>query len=119
MFSALVVLGGGAFLLLRGADTGARTARISLDGEVYEEIDLNAVAMPYDIRIETELGYNIVHVEHGAISVSEADCPDQVCVHQGRISLCDPGMGAGLPELIARISRLEAGAPKRKTCHSS
>ena len=86
MFSALVVLGGGAFLLLRGADTGARTARISLDGEVYEEIDLNAVAMPYDIRIETELGYNIVHVEHGAISVSEADCPDQVCVDQGWIS---------------------------------
>ena len=75
MFSALVVLGGGAFLLLRGADTGARTARISLDGEVYEEIDLNAVAMPYDIRIETELGYNIVHVEHGAISVSEAGLP--------------------------------------------
>ena len=86
LFSALVVLGGGAFLLLRGADTGARTARISLDGEVYEEIDLNAVAMPYDIRIETELGYNIVHVEHGAISVSEADCPDQVCVDQGWIS---------------------------------
>ena len=86
LFSALVVLGGGAFLLLRGADTGARTARISLDGEVYEEIDLNAVALPYDIRIETELGYNIVHVEHGAISVSEADCPDQVCVHQGRIT---------------------------------
>ena len=86
MFSALVVLGGGAFLLLRGADTGARTARISLDGEVYKEIDLNAVAMPYDIRIETELGYNIVHVEHGAISVSEADCPDQLCVHQKAIS---------------------------------
>ena len=86
LFSALFVLGGGAFLLLRGADTGARTARISLDGEVYEEIDLNAVALPYDIRIETELGYNIVHVEHGAISVTEADCPDQVCVRQGKIS---------------------------------
>lgn len=84
LFSALVVLGGGAFLLLRGADTGARTARISLDGEVYEEIDLNAVAMPYDIRIETELGYNIVHVEHGAISVSEADCRTRSACTRGR-----------------------------------
>lgn len=71
---------------LRGTDTGSRVARISLDGELYEEIDLNAVALPYDIRIETELGYNIVHVEHGAISVTEADCPDQVCVRQGKIS---------------------------------
>ena len=50
MFSALFLLGGGAFLLLRGADTGSRTARISLDGELYEEIDLMAVALPYDTR---------------------------------------------------------------------
>lgn len=86
MFSALFILGVGAFLLLSGTDTGGRTARISLDGELYEEIDLNAVALPYDIRIETELGYNVIHVEHGAISVSEADCPDQICVHQGKIT---------------------------------
>lgn len=86
LFSALFILGGGAFLLLRGTDTGARTARISLDGELYEEIDLNAVALPYDITIETEPGYNIIHVEHGAISVTEADCPDQVCVRQGKIT---------------------------------
>lgn len=58
-----------------------------MDGELYEEIDLMAVALPYDIRIETERGYNIVHVEHGAISVSEADCPDQICVRQGRSRL--------------------------------
>ena len=86
MFSALVVLGGGAFLLLRGAHTGPGQERMSVERVVYEELHLNAVAMPYDIRIETELGYNIVHVEHGAISVSEANCPDQVCVHQGRIT---------------------------------
>lgn len=73
-------------MMLRGVDTGGRMARISLDGEVYEEIDLNAVVLPYDITIETELGYNIIHVEHGAISVTEADCPDQICVHQGKIT---------------------------------
>lgn len=73
-------------MLLRGVDTGGRMARISLDSEVYEEIDLNAVVLPYDITIETELGYNIIHVEHGAISVTEADCPDQICVHQGKIT---------------------------------
>lgn len=86
LFSALFILGVGAFLLLRSGDMGGRTARITLDGELYKEIDLDAVALPYDIRIETELGYNIVHVEHGAISVIEADCPDQVCVRQGKIS---------------------------------
>ena len=50
LFSALFLLGGGAFLLLRGADTGSRTARISLDGELYEEIDLMAVALHHPAR---------------------------------------------------------------------
>ena len=32
------------------------------------------------------MGTNTVQVEPGRIRVSAADCPDQVCVHQGWIS---------------------------------
>lgn len=31
-------------------------------------------------------GYNTIQVKDGAISVIEASCPDQICVHQGAIS---------------------------------
>ena len=66
-------------------------AVISINGEEYKRIDLSKVKEPYELRIETEYGVNIVLVEPGAISVSSADCPDKICVYQGRLTQ------AGLP----------------------
>ena len=87
LFSALFVLSLGAFLILWGVrGTGAVTARIWLDEEIIEEINLPAVAVPYEFDVATELGTNRVRVEHGGISVVSADCPDQTCVRMGRIS---------------------------------
>ncbi len=39
-----------------------------------------------DIRIETDLGYNVISVHDGKIYVSDADCPDCSCVKQGGIN---------------------------------
>ena len=87
LFSALFVLSLGAFLILWGVrGTGAVTARIWLDEEIVEEINLSTVAVPYEFDVATELGTNRVRVEHGGISVVSADCPDQTCVRMGRIS---------------------------------
>ena len=66
-------------------------AVISVNGEEYKRIDLSKVKEPYELRIETEYGVNIVLVEPGAISVLSADCPDKICVYQGRLTQ------AGLP----------------------
>ena len=75
-----------AFVLLRPAGTGA-AARITLDGELVEEIDLSAVTEPYTFTVEGPGGFtNTIQVEHGRIRVLEAGCPDQVCVNQGYIS---------------------------------
>ena len=75
-----------AFVLLRPAGTGA-VARITLDGELVEEIDLSAVTEPYTFTLEGPGGFtNTIEVEHGRIRVLEAGCPDQVCVNQGYIS---------------------------------
>lgn len=43
-----------------------------------------------DLQKETEFvleetGYNKIVVEDGAVAVTEADCPDQICVRTGRI----------------------------------
>lgn len=75
-----------AVLLLRGGAAEGRAARITRDGVLLEEIDLNKVDRPRSFTLEDGSGTNTVQVERGRIRVSEADCPDQVCVNRGWIS---------------------------------
>lgn len=76
----LAVLG---LLLARHFASPAVTARITVDGELYREIDLRAVTIPYEFTVETAFGSNTVRVEHGQICVTDADCPDGICVQRG------------------------------------
>ncbi len=76
-----------AFLLFRPRGEDRPVARITLDGELVKELDLTLVEKPFSFTVETVSGgHNTVLVEPGRISVSEADCPDQVCVRQGAVS---------------------------------
>lgn len=75
-----------ALLLLRGGGEDNPVARITRDGVLLEEIDLDKVDQPYTLTFEDESGSNTVSVERGRIRISEADCPDQVCVNQGWIA---------------------------------
>lgn len=65
---------------------GDSTALIYQDGTCVRTIDLSQVDKPWSFTVEWDGGYNVIQVERGRIRVSEADCPDQVCVHQGWIS---------------------------------
>jgi len=38
------------------------------------------------VNIESETGYNIMHIENGQIWIHEASCPDKICIYQGKIS---------------------------------
>ena len=73
------------FLIVRLAAPGT-IAVISVDSREYKRIDLSRVKEPYELTIKTEYGSNTVLVEPGAISVSSADCPDRICVFQGRLT---------------------------------
>ena len=76
-----------AFLLLRSGDTVHPVARVTLDGELVEEIDLTAVQEARTFTVEGKTGLtNTILVEPGRIRVDHADCPDQICVNQGFIS---------------------------------
>jgi len=76
-----------ALFLLIPRKTDRPVARIVLDGEVVEEIDLTRVETPYSFPVESGTGgENTILVEPGRIRVSQADCPDQICVEQGPIS---------------------------------
>ena len=91
MLVVFCALCAGAFLILRGIGGDGTVAVISVDGEELDRIDLSRVKESYDIEIDTGYGRNVVHVEPGAISVTEADCPDKICVAMGRLQ------GSGIP----------------------
>jgi len=85
-FSVLLLLSAASIVFMhRRADGG--TAVILQNNREIRRIDLSAVQEPYTLRVDNpEGGYNIVLVEKGRISVTEASCPDKICIHQGRIS---------------------------------
>ena len=82
LLALLAAASAGLYLLPKGGTV----ARIYVGGEEYDAIDLSAVAAPYEVTVETEYGYNILRVSHGAIEVARADCDEQVCVNQGEIT---------------------------------
>jgi len=56
-------------------------------GEQIERINLDTVTVPYTITVETaDGGYNTISVEQGRICVTDASCPDHVCIDTGWIS---------------------------------
>lgn len=86
LIAVLLVFSIAAAALLAGRTQGG-TAKVWLDGELLQTIDLTAVDAPYEFEVTAaDGGVNVVQVERGRIRVSVADCPDQVCVHQGWIS---------------------------------
>lgn len=84
IFGLIALLAAG-FYFLHPGESG-QTAIIYVDGEIFAKVDLAAVAVPYEMTVETEYGYNTLRVGPGAIEVAEADCSEQVCVHQGAIT---------------------------------
>lgn len=57
------------------------------DGVLIREIPLETVTAPYSFDVTWENGKkNTITVEPGRICISEAQCPDQICVHTGWIS---------------------------------
>ena len=71
-----------AFMFKRGP---ASEARVYLDGDLIEILDLSNVTEPYSFIIESVTGTNTISVENGRIRVSDADCPDGACIRQGWI----------------------------------
>ena len=84
---------GGLFLLLLGvglalllARPAADTARVYSDGELIAVLDLSrdqTITVPYGE------GQNVITVREGKVAVTDASCPDQICMGRG---WCDGGL---------------------------
>lgn len=67
-------------------NTGGNTACIYSDGKLIKTIDLrNAADQTFTVYSE-DRGYNVITVKDGSISVTDADCPDRICVMTAPIS---------------------------------
>ena len=60
-------------------DNGSYTV-VTVDGELYAKLPLNEDT---ELLVSTEYGENLVTVRNGKVYVTDADCPDKVCVKTG------------------------------------
>lgn len=74
------------YLVLYPQRNKTYTAYIYVDGQLYDTIPLQSISTPYQFCITTIDGhYNVISASPGTICISDADCPDLICVKQGAI----------------------------------
>ena len=81
LLGAVLTLAAVIFLvcLFFTADDG-NCAVITVDGEVYAKLPLDENT---ELLVSTEYGENLVAVRDGKVYVTDADCPDKICVRSG------------------------------------
>lgn len=86
----LLLVGGSLFFLIepifRSRDLDQRWLSVQVDGKLVDEIPLDQNKEKKSYSYRTEFGTNIIQIDHGQAFVSEADCPDKLCMRQGKIS---------------------------------
>ena len=103
IFVVLIIIGFFTFCnnFFRDEITG-NLAILEIDGEIVEKFNLETDLETY--RVETEYGYNVLEFADGSVSVVEADCPDQICVHFGWIKTVGQTIVCLPHKLIIRIA---------------
>lgn len=60
------------------------TALVYQDGKLIHTINLGLVTDDYELTIFGDNGqYNLIEVRRGSIGITDASCPDKLCVHMG------------------------------------
>ncbi|MPW26901.1 NusG domain II-containing protein [Alkalibaculum sp. M08DMB] len=84
------------FIMHNNSESDIQTKMvIRAANEIYDEIPLTEDTNE-TINVETARGLNKIKIENGVVSINEADCPDQICVHNrpidqvGEIIVCLP-----------------------------
>lgn len=73
-----------AYAVFKLQSTEGSCAVITIDGADYMTLPLNK---DITLRIpETGVDYNTITIKDGAVSVSDANCPDKICVNHSPIS---------------------------------
>ena len=104
IYAILLAAAAVMFILWSTQDSQALTARIYVEGELYNAVSLH---IPAEISVSTSLGHNIIRLEEGSVRMISADCRSQDCIRMGAITR--PGrLIACLPNRV--IVQLEGDA---------
>jgi len=83
--------------LLLGPSGDGQSADITVDGVVVKTIPADQLSQSGSFELDAHGYHYTVEYEAGRIRISQADCPDQVCVQTGwvyrlgQVSACVPG----------------------------
>lgn len=88
---------------MRKMTVGGTQVVITRNGETYAAYDLTE---DRTVEIKGENGTNTVQILDGSVSMTEASCPDQVCVHTAPLSEEKGGIIVCLPhELVVELKK--------------
>lgn len=77
----------GVFSYMKIAQGNHHIAEIKQDGKILKTIDLDKVSGNQVLKIYYDsTHYNTISIEKGRIKITDADCPDKICVKSGWIS---------------------------------
>ena len=70
------------FILFAVNQNKGETVRITVGSTIYGEYPLSSNRT---VKVKADGGFNTVKIHDGKVSVTDADCRDKYCVHQGEI----------------------------------
>lgn len=86
LIAALLIVSAAASIFVYRYHVSGSVVGVYQHGELIERIHLDTVTTPYTFTVGSEENYNVISVERGRICVSEASCPDHVCINTGWLS---------------------------------
>lgn len=66
--------------------SGGNIACVYSEGKLIKTIELDSCDEQTFTVESSDGGYNIIEVKNGTVSITDADCPDKICVHTSPIS---------------------------------
>ena len=106
---AVLLLAGLLQAVLSAAKTAGDVAVVSVDGVIVAELPLNE---DRELRLTPQEGTaNTIIVQNGCVCVREADCPDQICVRQGKIQYAGESIVCLPHKLVVTIQGKSGDGP--------
>ena len=103
----VAAIGGIGLNMAFGSGAGAKEAQVYKEGKLVETIRLRP-GYHQELRLGGTSHFNLIEMDNGRIRVEEADCPDQICVKTGWLSVT-PQQIVCLPYRV--VIKIVAGTP--------
>ncbi len=86
LIAAIVVINVGVLIYggVNATEKSKKTVYVYSDNKLAGEYTLTD-DYKNEFKINGDTGYNTIRIEDGKVWISDATCPDKICLHQGKI----------------------------------